>query len=98
MIKDAEMVLVDNSNGEWEHWYGQGRCEKPSDWKVIRNDKKEMKLETGTNVKLLFKFQSFREPVYDFGVDRKIKSDKPNEMKPRQIKIEILGSDGSAVQ
>lgn len=83
MIKNAELVLVDNSSGEWEHWYGQDKCTKPHDWKLIRNDKREMSLDPGIAVKLLFKFQSFREPVYDFGVDKKEIMDPANEMKPR---------------
>ena len=56
IIKDAELVIVDNSGGEWEHWWGQDKCAKPKDWKLIRNDKREMSLEPGMAVKLLFKF------------------------------------------
>ena len=88
MIKDAELVLVDNSAGEWEHWYSRGKCTKPNDWKLIKGDsakkdKREMHLDPGMSVKLLFKFQSFREPVYDFGVEKKENYDPTSEMKPR---------------
>lgn len=98
LIKDQELNLVDNSKSEWEYWHSLGMCTKQNNWKIIKNDKKEMELGSGEQCKLLFKFQSFREPVFDYGVDKKDEADPFNELRPRQIKIEITAADGSVVQ
>ena len=56
---------MDNSKSEWEHWSNVGKCAAASDWNIVDASKKEVRLEGGQRCMLLFKFQSYREPIVD---------------------------------
>jgi hypothetical protein len=43
-IKQQELVMIDNAHSEWEKWYQLEKCTKPFDWKVVKNEKMEIKL------------------------------------------------------
>ena len=64
-LAQPELVLIDNAHSEWEHWYNKGLCSKPSDMSVVSARKMELTLEPRQKCNLLFKFQSFREPVIE---------------------------------
>ena len=90
--------MVGNSSSEWEHWYNLGKCsEAAQDYGVVDAKKMEVTLDVGQQCMLLFKFQSYREPIVDntpveegAGTHWKSVEDPNNELKPRQIKVEIL--------
>lgn len=62
-IDDHELTLVDDSDNQWSKWHKQGKCTLPLDMGFVNADQMEIELEPNQEVKLLFKFLSYREPV-----------------------------------
>lgn len=34
-IRDPELKVIDNTNGEWLHWYDFGKCSESKDWNIL---------------------------------------------------------------
>lgn len=83
IISQPELVLVDNSRSEWEHWHNLGKCIQPVDYDVVNAKTRELNLDGRQRCKLLFKFQSFREPVVDQTRLEDQSKDQENELRPK---------------
>ena len=55
--------MIDNTHSEWEKWHSLGKCTKPFNWHIVSASNMTVTLNKQEKVKILFKFQSFREPV-----------------------------------
>mmetsp|Transcript_39124 Transcript_39124/g.59686 ORF Transcript_39124/g.59686 Transcript_39124/m.59686 type:complete len:115 (-) Transcript_39124:969-1313(-) len=97
-LAKPELVMVDNSHSEWAHWHSKGLCGKPSDPTIASASKMEVTLTPGQRCVLLFKFQSFREPVIDSSGRPQKEEEKYLELRPRSVKIEVLNKDGFSIQ
>jgi len=55
--------MVDDKDNQWRKWYQEGKCTLPLDMGFVDAEQSEITLESKQEVKLLFKFMSYREPV-----------------------------------
>lgn len=97
-IAQPELTVVDNSHSEWEYWYKEGRCSLPMNWQIVNASTNEITLDPFQKTKLLLKFQSFRQPLVESTSGSSSQYDPVNDLKPRQIKVEIVNDNKFAVQ
>jgi len=64
----------------------------------VNADLGEIVLESNQEVKLLFKFLSYREPVAITDENKNVKEDYISELRQRSINIEVMDNDYKALQ
>lgn len=84
VIEKPELVLVDDTDNEWQFWHAKGMASRVDDFGAVDAWKKTVSLEKHAKTKLLFKFQTFRQPIVDHGAPA------PGELRPRKIIIRVL--------
>lgn len=86
-ISEPELVVVDNSHSEWAHWVSKRKAERPRDFGCVKARNMNVTVSKGDSVKVLFKFQSFRQPVVEED-DRK--PDHSSELHAKTIRVDFF--------
>ena len=69
---------------------------KPGSYSQVSAANMQVKLDPGQMMKLLFKYQSLRQPVVV--KDEKAKFNKHNDLLPRNIKVNVINESDDIVQ